>query len=108
MHVCGLLLLLLLLKVYDAPLKLRCQQLRFVGNALQSARLKSYVRKIEKEAVVFFDAWGKSGEIDLLKALSELTILTASRCLHGNEVMEEESVAFVFDQKLILDLPEGA
>eukprot|EP01034_Spumella_vulgaris_P036161 gene36161-44603_t len=32
--------------------------------------------------------WGKSGTVDILEALSELTILTSSRCLHGDDVRE--------------------
>jgi sterol 14-demethylase len=31
---------------------------------------------------------GPLGQVDLLKALSELTILSASRCLHGEDVRE--------------------
>ena len=46
----------------------------------------------------------KQGEIDLLAALSKLTILTASRCLHGDDVRENlfEEVARLFH-----DLDEG-
>lgn len=46
----------------------------------------------------------QQGEIDLLSALSELTILTASRCLHGDDVRENlfEEVARLFH-----DLDEG-
>lgn len=36
----------------------------------------------------YIQKWGDAGEIDLLDALSELTIITASRCLHGNEIRE--------------------
>lgn len=44
------------------------------------------------------------GEKDLLKELSELTILTASRCLHGDDVREQ-----LFDEvaRLFHDLDEG-
>ena len=42
--------------------------------------------------------WGESGEINILDALSELTILTASRCLHGDDVRETmfEDVARIY------------
>ena len=70
---------------------------------LSIAHFRSYVPLIEKEAIDYFKQWGDSGErgryatirvfscqftsdnfcTDLFKALSELIILTASRCLHG-------------------------
>jgi sterol 14-demethylase len=37
----------------------------------------------------FFDKWGDEGEVDLLQQLSDLIILTASRCLMGKEVREQ-------------------
>lgn len=53
--------------------------------------------------LLFYFFW-KQGEIDLLSALSKLTILTASRCLHGDDVRENlfEEVARLFH-----DLDEG-
>jgi len=42
-----------------------------------------------KEAQDFFDKWGESGEVDLLDELSELIVLTASRCLLGREIREK-------------------
>jgi len=75
--------------VYDAEIKKRGQQMQCMANGLKSNRLKAYVQKIEAETFAYIrEKWGKSGEIDLLEALSELTILTASRCLHGDDVRE--------------------
>jgi sterol 14-demethylase len=74
--------------VYDAPPRKRMQQMQSMAASLKSARLKVYVAKIEKETLDYIARWGESGTIDLLKALSELTILSASRCLHGDEVRE--------------------
>lgn len=37
----------------------------------------------------FLSKWGDSGTIDICEALSDLIILTASRCLHGDDVREE-------------------
>eukprot|EP01083_Nonionella_stella_P106546 307631_1 len=59
-----------------------------MANGLRASRLKAYVEKIEKETREYLADWGKEGEVDLFQALSELTILTASRCLHGNDVRE--------------------
>ena len=83
---------------YDAPPKIRRQQFRFLGTGLRGRRLKSYVPLLVKEAQDFFAKWGDSGEVDILDKLSELTILTASRCLMGQEVREKlfEEVAGLF------------
>mmetsp|Transcript_11475 Transcript_11475/g.14215 ORF Transcript_11475/g.14215 Transcript_11475/m.14215 type:complete len:391 (+) Transcript_11475:476-1648(+) len=74
--------------VYDATKKNRQTQFQSMANGLRASRLKGYVAKIERETRTFLKSWGESGTIDLLHALSELTILTASRCLHGNDVRE--------------------
>ena len=90
--------------VYDAEPKKRVQQMQHMATGLRSQKLKAYIPKIEKETVDFLKKWGESGEIDLLSALSELTILTASRCLHGDDVRENlfEDIA-----KLFHDLDKG-
>ena len=41
-----------------------------------------------EEAEDFFAKWGDEGEVDLLDSLSELIVLTASRCLLGREIRE--------------------
>ncbi|CAM9433996.1 unnamed protein product [Pylaiella littoralis] len=90
--------------VYAADPKKRNQQMQHMAYGLRTARLKSYVPMIEKETRLFLNSWGDSGEVDLLAALSRLTILTASRCLHGDDVRENlfEDVARLFH-----DLDEG-
>lgn len=74
--------------VYDASKKDRQVQFQAMANGLRTARLKAYVEKIEDETRKYLAAeWNKeTAEVDLLKALSELTILTSSRCLHGDDV----------------------
>lgn len=42
-----------------------------------------------QETEDFFSKWGDSGTVDIADALSDLIILTASRCLHGDDVREE-------------------
>lgn len=75
--------------VYDAPRKNRHTQFTSMANGLRTSRLRGYVSKIEKETIDFLKDWGKEGSIDIFHALSELTILTASRTLHGNDVREK-------------------
>jgi sterol 14-demethylase len=74
--------------VYDAEPKIRNQQYQTMANGLRSNRLKVYVEKIEKETLEYLRRWGDSGTLNLLDAISELTILTSSRCLHGDDVRE--------------------
>ena len=75
--------------VYDAPKKKRQMQFQTMANGLRTARMKTYVGKIQEETEKYLaQNWGNEGTVDLYKALSELTILTASRCLHGDDVRE--------------------
>eukprot|EP00172_Hildenbrandia_rubra_P003647 Plantae.Rhodophyta-Hildenbrandia_rubra.ctg6083.p1 GENE.Plantae.Rhodophyta-Hildenbrandia_rubra.ctg6083~~Plantae.Rhodophyta-Hildenbrandia_rubra.ctg6083.p1 ORF type:complete len:515 (+),score=65.98 Plantae.Rhodophyta-Hildenbrandia_rubra.ctg6083:804-2348(+) len=74
--------------LYDAPLHIRLQQLRTVSVRLRIDMLKTYVPMMISEAKLFFERWGDSGEVDLLKELGGLIIMTASRCLMGREVRE--------------------
>jgi sterol 14-demethylase len=91
--------------VYDAETKKRGQQMQCMANGLKSHRLKAYVQKIEAETVAYIkEKWGQSGEIDLLDALSELTILTASRCLHGDDIREN---LFAEVSRIYYDLDKG-
>ena len=74
--------------VFDAPVAIKNQQLRFVAGALKGGSLKTYVAQIVAEADAFFDGWGESGERDLMEEMAGLTILTASRTLLGREIRE--------------------
>lgn len=77
--------------VYDATKKRRQMQFQSMANGLRTSRLKAYIAKIERETREFLrEEWGEgSGEVDLLQTLSDLTILTSSRCLHGDDVREK-------------------
>lgn len=90
--------------VYDAEPVKRNQQYQSMANGLKSNRLKAYIPKIEKECHDYLKNWGESGEINLLSALSELTILTSSRCLHGDDVREN---LFADVARLYHDLDHG-
>jgi sterol 14-demethylase len=92
--------------VYDAPKKKRQMQFQTMANGLQTSRMKTYVAKIQQETLQYLKtSWnGETGTIDLYKSLSELTILTASRCLHGEDVREQ---MFAELSTLYHDLDEG-
>lgn len=92
--------------VYDAPPKVRKQQMSNMTQGLATSRMKAYVPKIVAETEAFLKAqWGDgTGECDILQALSDLTILTASRCLHGDDVREN---LFAEVSHLYHDLDKG-
>jgi len=92
--------------VYDAPRKKRQMQFQTMANGLRTSRMKTYIAKIQEETLQYLNEnWNSdSGTIDLYKSLSELTILTASRCLHGDDVREH---MFADLQTLYHDLDEG-
>lgn len=91
--------------IYDAEPKKRYQQMQQAAQGLRKERLISYIPKIEFESNDYLSShWGKSGQGCLLDALSELTIMSATRCLHGDDVRET-----MFDDvaRLFHDLDKG-
>ncbi|EDV26239.1 uncharacterized protein TRIADDRAFT_22681, partial [Trichoplax adhaerens] len=71
---------------YDVPHKVFLEQKKMFKTGLTIARFQNYVPMIEEETREYFKRWGNEGEKDLFVALSELIIMTASRCLHGKEI----------------------
>jgi len=87
--------------VYDAPLKIMNQQLKFVKHGVTQDMLQSYVAKVVDEAEMYLHNLAKSGEVfDWVHAMSELTMFTASRCLLGQEVRHDlhEEFADYYEQ----------
>nr|GEX09856.1 sterol 14-demethylase [Tanacetum cinerariifolium] len=72
--------------VFDVDYSVRQEQFRFFTEALRVTKLKAYVDMMVSEAEEYFSKWGDSGEVDLKDELERLIILTASRCLLGEEV----------------------
>ncbi|KAI8803641.1 cytochrome P450 [Cladochytrium replicatum] len=94
--------------VYDVPNHVFMEQKRFVKDALSTTALKSYVDIIRDEFRMFVDRkWkGDIGTSDAYHDMTELTIMTASRCLQGEEIRAQmtERVAKLYtylDQALI-------
>jgi sterol 14-demethylase len=69
-------------------------QLKFIRQGLQSDKMKAYSGKIVMEVENYFSKWGQTGQVDLHEVLSEVTILTASRCLLGDEIRERLHTEF--------------
>ncbi|KAL6969188.1 hypothetical protein U1Q18_028911 [Sarracenia purpurea var. burkii] len=72
--------------VFDVDYSIRQEQFRFFTEALRINKLKGYVEQMVMEAEEYFSKWGDTGEVDLKYELEHLIILTASRCLLGQEV----------------------
>ncbi|KAJ2924499.1 hypothetical protein H1R20_g12599, partial [Candolleomyces eurysporus] len=87
--------------VYDAPNDKFMEQKKFVKAGLSITNLRAYVRMIEEEVADYLakDAafqpqssprstskW--DGHFDVLRAMQEITILTAARTLQGKEVRD--------------------
>ncbi|XP_076157757.1 lanosterol 14-alpha demethylase [Alosa pseudoharengus] len=83
---------------YDVPNPIFLEQKKMLKTGLNIAHFKQHVEVIEEETKEYFSRWGESGVKDLFEALSELIILTASRCLHGKEIrsMLDEKVAQLY------------
>ncbi|KAM9495668.1 lanosterol 14-alpha demethylase [Clarias gariepinus] len=83
---------------YDVPNHVFLEQKKLLKTGLNVARFKQHVQLIEEETRQYFTRWGDSGEKNLFEGLSELIILTASRCLHGVEIRSvlTESVAQLY------------
>ncbi|XP_072109812.1 lanosterol 14-alpha demethylase isoform X2 [Mobula birostris] len=71
---------------YDIPNPLFLEQKKMLKTGLNIAQFKQHIPLIEEETIEYFKRWGDSGVKNLFEALSELIILTASRCLHGKEI----------------------
>lgn len=83
--------------VYDCPNEMLMEQKKFIKVGLSTDNFRAYIGMIEEEALTFMrnDAAFKIfqmndinewGSFDVLKVMSEITILTASRTLQGKEV----------------------
>ncbi|GFP89008.1 sterol 14-demethylase [Phtheirospermum japonicum] len=90
--------------VFDVDYTIRQEQFRFFTEALRVNKLKGYVDQMVTEAEDYFSKWGDSGEVDLKHELEQLIILTASRCLLGQEVRNK---LFADVSALFHDLDNG-
>jgi len=66
--------------------------------------MEAHCGKIIQETQAFFNQWPNEGEINLMETLSELTILTASRCLLGDEIRNNLHTEFA---QLYQELSDG-
>ena len=89
---------------YDAPPAVMREQLGFLLPALREERMRTYARLMTEETEHYVDAWGDTGEVDLLQVTNELTTGIASRCLLGQEFRQHLTTEFA---RLYHDLERG-
>lgn len=85
--------------VYDVENSVLMEQKKFVKSGLSTENLRAYVPMIETETKNFLARWKTESAIeDIFEAMSELIIMTASRCLLGEEVRSklDESFAQIY------------
>ncbi|WVR07250.1 hypothetical protein IAU60_004291 [Kwoniella sp. DSM 27419] len=86
--------------VYDCPNDMLMQQKKFIKSGLSTESLQSYPPLITAECEQFFDhelklsASNPVAKVDILKTMSEMIILTASRTLQGKEVRDSLNGSF--------------
>ncbi|WFD00352.1 sterol 14alpha-demethylase [Malassezia yamatoensis] len=99
--------------VYDVPNAVLMEQKRFVKAGLSTENFRAYVDQIVDEVKDFLrtdsaftplQSGAKSVVVDIFKAMSEITILTASRTLQGKEVRESLDKSYA---QLYHDLDSG-
>ena len=79
---------------YDASPELMAEQLGFLFPALRAAAMRRFARIMFEETTHFADALGENGQVDLPRAMNELTVNIASRCLIGQEVRDQVDAGF--------------
>lgn len=79
---------------YDAAPELMDEQLGFLFPALREAAMRRFARIMFEETRQFADTLGEDGEVDLPRAMNELTVNIASRCLIGEEVRDQLDAGF--------------
>ena len=79
---------------YDAAPELMDEQLGFLFPALREAAMRRFARVMFEETKQFADTLGEDGEVDLPRAMNELTVNIASRCLIGEEVRDQLDAGF--------------
>ena len=79
---------------YDVAPEIMDEQLGFLYPALRESAMRRFARLMFEEASRFADGLGDKGEIDLPRAMNELTVKIASRCLLGREVRDQVDTGF--------------
>ncbi|CAG8433729.1 10424_t:CDS:2 [Diversispora eburnea] len=85
--------------VYDVENSVLMEQKKFVKSGLSVKNLHAYVPMIQMETDDYLTRWNKkSSVVDIHNAMAELIIMTASRCLLGEEVRSklDETFAQIF------------
>jgi len=80
--------------IFDAPNEKKNQQLKMLMPALRMEAMREHSGKIIQEVDDMVTQWGESGEVELVEAMKQLTINTATHCLLGREFRYELTEEF--------------
>lgn len=90
--------------IFDAPNERKNQQLKMLMPALRMEAMREHSGKIIQEVEDMIAKWGDSGEVELVEAMKQLTINTATHCLLGREFRYELTDEFA---EIYHDLERG-
>lgn len=90
--------------IFDAPNERKNQQLKMLMPALRMEAMREHSDKIVQEVEDMIAGWGDQGEVELVSAMKQLTINTASHCLLGREFRYELTHEFA---EIYHDLEKG-
>ena len=90
--------------VFDAPIDKKNEQLKMLMPALRMDAMRQHSGKIVAEVEDMISDWGDSGEVNLVDAMKQLTINTATHCLLGKEFRYELTNEFA---EIYHDLEKG-
>jgi sterol 14-demethylase len=71
--------------IFDAPNDIKNQQLKMLMPSLRMEAMRHHADKILEEVRLMMQAWGAGGDLEVVSAMKQLTINTASHCLLGRE-----------------------
>ena len=79
---------------YDVSPELFSEQLGFLYPALRGASMRRFASIMFEEIAQFASELGEQGELNLPRAMNELTVRIASHCLIGHEVRDQVDSGF--------------
>ena len=89
---------------YDTTPEIMSEQLGFLFPALREASMRRFADLMYDEIKQFTDELGDRGELNLPRAMNDLTVKIASRCLLGQEIRDRVDTDFA---DLYKDLQKG-
>lgn len=83
---------------FDVPNKVFSEQKQMCKEGLTKSRFAKYTGMVETETRSYIERMPNEGQTDLFKAMAEMIVFTATKCLHGHETRKafDETVAGLY------------